>query len=88
MNLKSFFYRYLSFTLAKVGVLVGRSAILILSFHWLTPIEFAGLAASLSFVEITKAFSELGAESIIYSRMSSFDKPISHIVKKLIRARF
>jgi hypothetical protein len=46
------------------------------------------LAASLSFVEITKAFSELGAESIIYSRMSSFDKPISHIVKKLIRARF
>jgi O-antigen/teichoic acid export membrane protein len=88
VNIKTFLYRYLSFTLAKVGILVGRSAILILSFRWLTPIEFAGLAASLSFVEIARAFSELGAESIIYARLSPSGKPIPNIIKKLIRARF
>lgn len=67
--------------------MIGRSAILIYSYRWLSTTEFALIAATLSFVEISRAFSDFGAENIIYTRLSSSIKPLSHIVKNLIKLR-
>ena len=87
MKLKDFLYRYSSFTLAKVTLLIGRSAILILSYQWLTKAEFALIAGAFSFVEILRVLTDVGAENIIYSRLSSANKPISNIVKSLVTFR-
>ncbi len=87
MRVRDFFYRYFSFTIAKVALLIGRSAILIFSHRWLSTADFALIAATLSFVEISRAFTDFGAENIIYTRLSSAVKPLSNIVKKLIRFR-
>ena len=87
MKLKDFLYRYSSFTLAKVTLLIGRTAILILSFQWLTIAEFALIAGAFSFVEILRALTDVGTENIIYSRFSSANKPIPNIVKSLVTFR-
>ena len=87
MKLKDFFYRYSSFTLNKVTLLIGRSAILILSFQWLTTDEFALIASAFSFAEILRTLTDVGAENIIYSRLSSTNKPIPIIVKSLVNFR-
>jgi len=87
MKLKDFLYRYTSFTLAKVTLLIGRSAILILSYQWLTIAEFALIAGAFSFVEILRALTDVGTENIIYSRFSSANKPIPNIVKSLVTFR-
>lgn len=87
MKVRDFFYRYFSFTVAKVALLIGRSAILIISHRWLSTTEFALIAATLSFVEISRALTDFGAENLIYTRLSSAVKPLSNIVKKLIRFR-
>ena len=87
MKLKDFLYRYSSFTLAKVIFFIGRSAILILSFQWLSTAEFALIAGAFSFVEILRALTDVGSENIIYSRLSSANKPISNIVKSLVTFR-
>ena len=87
MKLKDFLYRYTSFTLAKVTLLIGRSAILILSYQWLTIAEFALIAGAFSFVEILRALTDVGTENIIYSRLSSANKPIPNIVKSLVTFR-
>lgn len=87
MKLKDFLYRYSSFTLTKVTLLIGRSAILILSFQWLTTIEFALIASAFSFAEILRALSDVGAENIIYSRLSATNKPIPYIVKRIVSFR-
>ena len=88
MKLKDFLYRYTSFTLAKVMLLIGRSAILLLSFQWLTTTEFALIASAFSFAEILRTLTDVGAENIIYSRLSSTNKPIPNIVKSLVNSRF
>ena len=87
MKLKDFLYRYTSFTLAKVMLLIGRSAILLLSFQWLTTTEFALIASAFSFAEILRTLTDVGAENIIYSRLSSTNKPIPNIVKSLVKFR-
>ena len=87
MELKGFLYRYSSFTLAKVTLLIGRSAILILSYQWLTKAEFALIASAFSFVEILRVLTDVGAENIIYSRLSSVNKAIPYIVKSLVTFR-
>jgi O-antigen/teichoic acid export membrane protein len=88
IKLKNFLYRYSSFTLAKVALLFGRSAILVLSYKWLSTSEFGLVAGTLSVVEILRAFSDLGAESIIYSRLSGANLSLPHIVKRMIQLRF
>jgi O-antigen/teichoic acid export membrane protein len=87
MSLLTFLQRYASFTFAKVSLLATRWIILMLSLHWLTPSKFAQLAGVLSLVEILRAFSDIGAENIIYARLAESGRPISPIVKSLIRAR-
>jgi len=87
MKLKDFLYRYTSFTLAKVVLLIGRTAILILSFQWLSSAEFALIAGAVSFVEILRVVTDMGSEQIIYSRLSSINKPIPNIVKSLVNFR-
>ena len=88
MRFKDFLSRYSSFTLAKAALLVGRSAILIFSYGWLPAKDFSVIAGTLSFVEIVRAFTDMGAENIIYSRLSSSIKPLPNIVKNLIKLRF
>ncbi|MDC6477031.1 hypothetical protein OAW71_02425 [Methylophilaceae bacterium] len=87
MKLKDFLYRYTSFTLAKVTLFIGRSAILILSFQWLSTTEFALIASVFSLVEILRVITDVGSEQIIYSRLSSANKPIPNIVKSLVTFR-
>ena len=87
MKLKDFLYRYTSFTLAKVSLFIGRSAILILSFQWLSTTEFALVASAFSLVEILRVITDMGSEQIIYSRLSSANKPIPNIVKSLVTFR-
>ena len=87
MKLKDFLYRYTSFTLAKVTLFIGRSAILILSFQWLSTTEFALVASAFSLVEILRVITDMGSEQIIYSRLSSANKPIPNIVKSLVTFR-
>ena len=87
MKLKDFLYRYTSFTLAKVSLFIGRSAILILSFQWLSSTEFALVASAFSLVEILRVITDMGSEQIIYSRLSSANKPIPNIVKSLVTFR-
>ena len=68
-------------------LLIGRSAILLLSFQWLTTTEFALIASAFSFAEILRTLTDVGAENIIYSRLSSTNKPIPNIVKSLVKFR-
>lgn len=87
MELKAFLYRYTSFTLAKVMLLIGRAAILILSYQWLSSAEFALIAGAVSFVEILRVVTDVGSEQVIYSRLSSINKPTPNIVKSLVTFR-
>ena len=87
MKLKDFLYRYTSFTLAKVTLLIGRAAILILSYQWLSSAEFALIAGAVSFVEILRVVTDVGSEQVIYSRLSSINKPTPNIVKSLVTFR-
>jgi O-antigen/teichoic acid export membrane protein len=87
MSLLTFLKRYASFTFAKASLLVTRWVILMLALHWLTPNKFAQLAGILSLVEIFRAISDIGAENIIYARLAESSRPISRIVKSLIRMR-
>lgn len=87
MTLKPFLQRYVSFTLAKVALVVGRWLILILALQWLAPSEFARVAGALSLVEILRAFGDMGAENIIYARLAPAWQPVPRIVKTLVRLR-
>ena len=87
MKLKDFLYRYTSFTLAKVSLFIGRSAILILSFQWLSTTEFALVASAFSLVEILRVITDMCSEQIIYSRLSFANKPTPSIVKSLVTFR-
>jgi O-antigen/teichoic acid export membrane protein len=87
MNIKSFFYRYLSFILAKSALLVGKSFIVILSFNWLSLDDFSKLAVALSISEILRGFSDAGAETLVYSRLSSDSSPLSNMLIQVMRAR-
>ena len=77
MKLKDFLYRYTSFTLAKVTLLIGRSAILILSYQWLSIAEFALIAGAFSFVEILRALTDVGPK-ILFTQGSHL--PISQFL--------
>lgn len=87
LTLKPFLHRYATFTLAKVGLVLGRWLILMLALRWLVPSEFGRIAGVLSIIEILRALGDIGAESIIYARLLAADRPLPRIVKKLVRLR-
>ena len=87
MTFKLFLQRYLSFTIVKVGLVIGRWLILMLALGWLAPPEFALMAGAFSIVEILRAFGDIGAENVIYARLAGSERPLPLIVKKLISWR-
>ena len=87
VNIKTFLYRYFSFILAKSALLVGKSFIVILSFNWLSLDDFSKLAVVLSVSEILRVFSDAGAETLVYSRLSSDSSPLKNILVQVMRVR-
>ena len=86
-SLKSIFFRYSFFVFAKYFFILTRTALLIVSFSWLTNYEFSTLAITISFIEILRALFDAGAEPIIYSKLSSINKNLKISIKKIIKFR-
>ncbi len=55
--------------------------------QWLSVLEFGVIAGTLSVIEIVRALSDFGSESIVYSRLSATRISLPLVVKKLIHFR-
>lgn len=84
---KQFLLRYFGFTTAKIALLIGKSAILILAYGWLPTADFALVAGTLSVIEIMRPVSDLGAENIIYARLGNAQRALPRVVQKILRLR-
>ncbi len=87
MKIKDLFYRYSSFIIAKSALLIGKTAILILAYRWLTLAEFSVVAAVLSSVEIVRALSDVGAEGLLYARQGNPHRLMSSLIRRMVRFR-
>jgi O-antigen/teichoic acid export membrane protein len=84
---KQLIIRYLSFSAAKVSLLIGKSAILVLAYSWLSMAEFAFVAGIISLIEITRPISDMGAENIVYSRLAAKHRPLPKVIQKILQLR-
>jgi O-antigen/teichoic acid export membrane protein len=84
---KQLIIRYFSFSAAKVSLLIGKSAILVLAYSWLSMAEFAFIAGIISLIEITRPISDMGAENIVYSRLAAKHLPLPKVIQKILQLR-
>lgn len=83
---KEFIKRIYSFFIIKVGLVLTRWSLIIISYHKLDSKNFALLASTYSLIEILRIVAEFGTEGFIYSRLIR-KKPASKIVYSLIELR-
>lgn len=84
---KQFIVRYISFSAAKISLLIGKSIILVLAYSWLPILEFSLIAGIISLIEITRPISDMGAENIVYSRLSAKHRPLPKVIQKILQLR-
>jgi O-antigen/teichoic acid export membrane protein len=84
---KQLIIRYIGFSAAKVSLLIGKSAILVLAYSWLPIVEFTFVAGIISLIEIIRPISDMGAENIIYSRLAAKHRPLPKVVQKILHLR-
>lgn len=84
---KQLIIRYIGFSAAKVSLLIGKSAILVLAYSWLPIVEFTFVAGIISLIEITRPISDMGAENIVYSRLAAKHRPLPKVIQKILQLR-
>lgn len=84
---KQFIVRYISFSAAKISLLIGKSLVLVLAYSWLPIVEFSLIAGIISLIEITRPISDMGAENIVYSRLAAKHRPLPKVIQKILRLR-
>lgn len=84
---KQLIIRYIGFSAAKVSLLIGKSAILVLAYSWLPIVEFTFVAGIISLIEIMRPISDMGAENIVYSRLAAKHRPLPKVIQKILQLR-